>query len=221
MIKFEKRIIDLKETSVINSIKFLRMEILNVQGFGPTFFGHVRYARNGIEQKEVLPMDLSKGIFIATLRDDQLEDLSREELEETLSNAAGEIATIVRKHLNLDTLYSDTAHFIHDDDECTTKESDECSLHKLIDILMDYPYLVYDEQHSEPPDILRCRVNDPKHARHAKHIFEIAHKFSTATSVDYKVGSYGGSSSEGDNLDEVWTNFSLRKFNFEKKTQEN
>lgn len=221
MIKYEKQIIDLKETSIINSFKFLRMEILNVQGFGPTFFGHVRYARNGIEQKEVLPMDLSKGIFIATLRDDQLEDLSREELEETLSKAAGEIATIVRKHLNLDTLYSDTAHFIHDyDDKCTTKESDKCSLHKLKDILMDYPYLVYDEQHSEPPDILRCRVNDPRHARHAKHIFEIADKFSTATNVDYKVGSYGGSSSEGDNLDEVWTNFSLRKFNFEEKTQE-
>ena len=221
MIRFEKRIIDLKETSVINSIRFLRMEILNVQGFGPTFFGHVRYARNGIEQKEVLPMDLSKGIFIATLRDDQLEDLSREKLEETLSNAAGEIATIVRKHLNLDTLYSDTAHFIHDD-ECTTKKSGECSSHKLKDILMmDYPYLVYDEQHSDPPDILRCRVNDPKHSRHAKHIFEIAQKFSTATSEDYKVGSYGGSSSEGDNLDEVWTNFSLRKFNFEEKTQEN
>ena len=220
MIKFEKRIIDLKETSVSNSIKFLRMEILNVQGFGPTFFGHVRYARNGIEEKEALPMDLSKGIFIATLRDDQLADLSREELEETLSNAAGEIATIVRKHLNLNPLYSDTAHFIHDD-ECTTKESDNASLHKLKDILMDYPYLVYDERHSEPPDILRCRVNDPKHSRHAKHIFEIAHKLSTATSVDYKVGSYGGSSSEGDNLDEVWTTFSLRKFDFEENTQEN
>ena len=213
MIKYEKRIIDLNETSTNNIIKFLRMEILNVQGLGPTFFGHVRYARNGKEEKEALPMDLSKGIFIATLRDDQLEDLCREELEETLSNAAGEIATIVRKHLSLDTLDSDTAHFIHDD-ECTTNESDKCSLHKLKDILMDYPYLVYDEQHSEPPDLLRCRVNDPKHSRHAKHIFEIARKFSTATSVDYKVGSYGGSSSEGDNLDEVWTNFSLRKFNF-------
>ena len=220
MIKFEKRIIDLKETSVSNSIKFLRMEILNVQGFGPTFFGHVRYARNGIEQKEALPMDLSKGIFIATLRDDQLENLSREELEETLSKASGEIATIVRKHLNLNPLYSDIDHFIHDD-ECTTKESDKSSLHKLKDILIDYPYLVYDERHSEPPDILRCRVNDSKHSRHAKHIFEIAHKLSTATSVDYKVGSYGGSSSEGDNLDEVWTTFSLRKFNFEEKTQEN
>ena len=220
MIKFEKRIIDLKETSVSNSIKFLRMEILNVQGFGSTFFGHVRYARNGVEQKEALPMDLSKGIFIATLRDDQLEDLSREELEETLSNASGEIATIVRKHLNLNPLYSDIAHFIHDD-EWTTKESDKSSLHKLNDILLDYPYLVYDERHSAPPDILRCRVNDPKHSRHAKHIFEIAQRLKYATGVDYKVGSYGGSSTEGDNLDEVWTSFSLRNFNFEEKSEEN
>lgn len=220
MIKFDKRIIDLKEISVSNSIEFLRMEILNVQGFGPTFFGHVRYARNGIEQKEALPMDLSKGIFIATLRDDQLEDLSREELEETLSIASVEIATIVRKHLNLTPLYSDIKHFINDE-ESPTKESDKFSSHKLKDILMDYPYLEYDERHSEPPDILRCRVNDPRHSRHAKHIFEIAYKLSTATCEDYKVGSYGGSSREGDNLDEVWTSFTLRKFNFQEKSQEN
>ena len=42
-----------------------------------------------------------------------------------------------------------------------------------------------------------------------------------ATGVDYKVGSYGGSSSAGDNLDEVWTSFSLRKFNFDEKSEEN
>ena len=219
MIKFEKRIIDLKEISVTNSIEFLRMEILIVQGFGPTFFGHVRYARNGIEQKEVLPMDLSKGIFIATLRDDQLEDLSREELEETLSIASVEIASIVRKYLNLNPLYSDFDHFICDE-EPTTKQSDKSSSQMLKEILMAYPYLEYDEQHSEPPDILRCRVNDPKYPRHAKYIFEIAQRLKYATGVDYKVGSYGGSSSEGDNLDEVWTSFSLRNFNFAEKHNE-
>ena len=81
---FEKRIIDLTGLQDYGFIQFLRMEILDVQGYGPTFFGQVRYALNGVEQDESLPMDLSKGIFIATLRDDQLGDIPRAELEKTL-----------------------------------------------------------------------------------------------------------------------------------------
>ena len=212
MIKFEKRIIDLKETSVSNSIEFLRMEILNVQGLGPTFFGHVRYARNGIEQKEGLPMDLSKGVFIATLRDDQLEDLSREELEKTLSIASEEIAIIVRKYLNLSPLYSDFDQFMYDEEPTTNKESDKSPSHILKDILMDYPYLVYDERHSEPPDILRCRVIDPHYSRHSGDIYKIVNKLSTIIGDTYCVSSYGGSFNGNDNLDEVWTRFILVNF---------
>ena len=72
MSEYDTLIIDLQELPDYNFIQFLRVEILNVQSYGPTFFGHVRYARNGVEQKEGLPMDMSKGIFIATLRDEQL-----------------------------------------------------------------------------------------------------------------------------------------------------
>ena len=64
MSMYEMRVIDLERLSVSNFIEFLWMEILDVQGYGPTFFGHVRYALNGIEQDESLPMDLGKGIFI-------------------------------------------------------------------------------------------------------------------------------------------------------------
>ena len=36
---FEIRVIDLEGLSVSNFIEFLRIEILDVRGYGPTFFG--------------------------------------------------------------------------------------------------------------------------------------------------------------------------------------
>ena len=95
MSTFEIRIIDLGGLSVSNFIEFLRMEILDVRGYGPTFFGHVRYVLNGVEQEESLPMDLSKGIFIATLRDDQLGDIPRKKLEDTLRKASVKILSLI------------------------------------------------------------------------------------------------------------------------------
>ena len=212
---FEKRIIDLKGLQNYGFIQFLRVEILNVQGYSPTFFGMVRYALNSVEQGEGLPMDLSKGIFIATLRDDQLGDIPREELEKTLQEAAVEIIDIVRKDPNMQTLLPDYDYPMYDED-CSAEKLGENSESILEGILKDYPYLKYDEDRSKPPVLLRCRVVKPKSPRQVEDIFQIAQKLCAETGENYRVGSYGGSSKTGDNLDEVWTIFSLRKFDFQK-----
>lgn len=185
--------IDLKKVQDSDFIKFLRLEIPIRNGFGTFRFGRVRYALNGDqhEQENGLPIDLCKGIFTATLEDDELGIIKREELEKILKKAASEIIHIVRKELDPPTV--------------------------LKSILKDYTYLKYDEKSSDPPNLLRCRVDKPNSQRQVKDIFEIACRLSAATGVEYKLGSYGGSSSEGDNLDEVWTRFSLRKFDFENK----
>ena len=211
---FEIRVIDLERLSVSNFIEFLRMEILDVQGYGPSFFGHVRYALNGVEQDESLPMDLGKGIFIATLRDDQLGDIPREVLEKTLQEAAVKIIEIVRKNSNMKTFLPDYDDPMYDKD-CSAEKLGENSESILDGILQDYPYLKYDELYSKPPDVLKCRVADPKTPRQAEDIFEIARRLRSATGESYIV-VYGGSSSTGDNLDEVWTRFSLRKLDFPK-----
>jgi hypothetical protein len=219
--EYVKGIIDLKELPDYKFIQFLRIELLNVQGYGPTFFGHVRYARNDVEQKEGLPMDMSKGIFTATLRDDQLQGITRDELEKTLQEAAIEITKIVRKDPNLKKLMP---HYGYSDnnEKCFTKKSNDPSVNILKNILKEYTYLIYDENHSEPPHLLRCQVkDDPKRTRHAKDIFEIVQKLRTETGEHYSVGSYGGSFHSGDNLDEVWTSFSLRLFDFEEKSKVN
>ena len=211
---FEIRVIDLEGLSVSNFIEFLRVEILDVRGYGPTFFGQVRYALNGNEQEEGLPMDLSKGIFIATLRDDQLEEISRKELEKTLQEAAVEIIDIVRKDPGMRNLMPDYDYMANDED-CSVEKLDEIAVSTLESILKDYPYLKYDELYSKPPDVLKGLVKDPESPRHAKDIFEIARRLRIATGETYIV-TYVGSSSPGDNLDEVWSRFSLRKFNSQK-----
>ena len=213
MSMYEIRVIDLERLSVSNFIEFLRMEILNVRGYGPTFFGHVRYALNGIEQDESLPMDLGKGIFIATLRDDQLGDIPREKLEKTLQKASGEIIDIVRKALSRKEFLLNGDYIEHDED-CSVGELGEISESILEGILKDYPYMEYDKSFSEPPDVLKCRVADPKTPRQAEDIFEIERRLRNATGKKYIV-TYGGSSNSGENLDEVWTRFSLRRFDFQ------
>ena len=193
---FEIRNIDLKKVPGSDFIKFLRIEIPERKDYGLLRFARVRYALNGDEKEEEngLPMDLGKGIFTATLEDEELEELgeiSREDLEKTLQKAAVEIIKIVRKELG--------------------QEPDTAGILKRI--LKDYPYLAYDE-YSEPPDVLKCRVTNPKSPRDVEDIFEIAHRLRNATGENYIV-AYGGSSSTGDNLDEVWTRFSLRRFDFQ------
>lgn len=216
MSTFEVRVIDLEGLSVSNFIQFLRVEILDVQGYGPTFFGHVRYALNGVGQKESLPMDLSKGIFIATLRDDQLGDIPRKKLEDTLQEASVKIIEIVRKDPNMQTLVSDYDYPMYDEDYSNEKLSSASgSILKSILKEKDYSYLKYDEDRSKPPNLLRCRVRDPESPRQVEDIFQIAQKLRDKTGENYVV-AYGGSSNPGDNLDEVWSGFSLRKFDFKK-----
>lgn len=193
---FEIRNIDLKKVPGNDFIKFLRIEIPQRKGYGLVRFGRVRYALNGEhnEQENGLPMDLGKGIFTATLEDEELEELgeiSREDLEKTLQKAAVEIIKIVRKELG--------------------QEPDTASI--LRRILKDYAYLAYDESFSKPPDVLKCRVTKPKSPRDVEDIFEIADKLRIATGENYIV-TYSGSSSPGDNPDEAWSRFSLRKFGF-------
>ena len=194
---YDIRSIDLKKVVDNDFIKFLRIEIPVRNGYGPVRFARVRYALNGNQDEEEngLPIDLGKGIFTATLEDEELNGILREELEQTLREAAVEIVKIVCEKIDPPSI--------------------------LETILKAYPYLKYDKPASEPPNVLKCRVINTESPRQTSDIFEIAQRLKYAIGVDYKVGSYGGPSSEGDNLDEVWTTFSLRKFNFEDKTQEN
>ena len=188
---YEIRSVDLKEVPGNDFIEFLRIEIPERKGYGPIPFARVRYALNGDqkEQENGLPMDLGKGIFIATFEDEDLGEISREELEKTLRKAAVEIVKIVRRKLDPPSI--------------------------LKSILKDYPYLKYDEHGSKPPDVLKGLVKDPKSPRQAEDIFEIARRLRTATGDTYIV-TYGGSSKDDDNFDEVWTRFSLRKTDFQK-----
>ena len=188
---YEIRSVDLKEVPGNDFIKFLKIEIPERKGYGPIPFARVRYALNGDqkEQENGLPMDLGKAIFTATLEDEELGEISREELEKTLRKAAVEIVKIVRRKLDPSSI--------------------------LKSILKDYPYLKYDEHGSKPPDVLKGLVKDPKSPRQAEDIFEIARRLRTATGETYIV-TYGGSSKDDDNFDEVWTRFSLRKTDFQK-----
>ncbi len=211
---FEVRVIELNELQNYGFIQFFRVEILDVQGYGPTFFGRVRYALNGVEQEESLPMDLSKGIFIATLRDDQLGDIPREKLEKTLQEAAAEIIKIVRHDPSMRKLLAGYDYLAYDE-VGPAKKPDKISENNLQSILKDYPYLKYDKRYSKPPEVLKCRVINPKSPRQAEDIFEIARRLNVATNKDYKV-FYGGNSSNDANFDKVWTWFSLRELNFQK-----
>lgn len=216
MSMFEVRVIELNGLPDYGFIQFLRVEILDVRGYGPTFFGHVRYTLNGVEQEESLPMDLSKGIFIATLRDDQLADIPREVLEKALQDAAGKIIAIVRKDPNMQTLVPDYDYPMYNEDYSNEKlASVSGSILESILKEKDYSYLKYDEDRSKPPDLLRCRVRNPENPRQVEDIFEIAQKLRDKTGENYVV-AYWGSSNPGDNLDEVWSGFSLRKFDFKK-----
>lgn len=191
---FEIRRINLKKVPGNDFIKFLRIEIPQRKGRGLFRFGRVRYALNGEhdEQENGLPMDLGKGIFTATLEDEELGEISREDLEETLQKAAVEIIKIVRKELG--------------------QERDTAGILKRI--LKDYAYLSYDESSSKPPDVLKCRVTKPKSPRNVEDIFEIANGLRIATGENYIV-AYGGSSNDDGDPDEVWTRFSLRRFGFQ------
>ncbi len=213
MSMYEVHIVDLNGLQNYEFIQFLRVEILNVRGYAPTFFGRVRYSLDGVEQDEGLPMDLSKGIFIATLRDDQLGNVSREKLEQTLQEASVKIIETVRKDPNMKKLLLDYSMY---NENCSVEKLPDTSGIVLKSILKDFPHLKYDENLSKPPDRLRCRVVNPKKPRQADDIFEIARRLSDATDENYSVVTYGGNSDGDDNFDKTWTWFAIRKFNFQK-----
>ena len=144
---FDIRNVDLNDVSDANFIKFLRIEIPERKGYGPIPFARVRYALNGDRREEEngLPIDLGKGIFTATLEDEELGEIPREELEDTLQKAAKEIVKIVREELDPPAIL-------------------KC-------ILKDYAYLEYSEKRSKPPDFLRCNVIDPESSRQASRYF--------------------------------------------------
>ncbi len=220
MKNFEKIIIDLEGLSKFNYIQFLRLEILLVEEYGHTYFGRVRYALNGLEKNESLPMDLGKGIFIATLNDEQLGDIPRREFEDILQEASKEITTILRKNQKLKILLNERNSNHNKNSRKLFGYSSERILKKILK--EDYSYLKYDKARSSPPDVLRCVVkSDPDGKRHAKDIFEIVEKLRSETREPYSVGSYGGSTNGGDNLDKVWGTFTIRKFDFEKSISEN
>jgi hypothetical protein len=76
-----------------DAIEFLRVELQYEDGYGPLFLARVRFARNGVEQKEGFPIDLDKGAFIPTV------SIQKEGLEEILEEIGPEIAKIVREDL--------------------------------------------------------------------------------------------------------------------------
>ena len=183
---FETRSLDLRKVPGNDFIRFLRIEIPERRGYGPVRFARVRYALNGDahEAENGMPIDLGKGIFTATLEDDELGTIPRDTLEKTLQKAAAEILKIVHEKLDPPTI--------------------------LESILKAYPYLEYDEAGSKPPDVLKGVVRDLKTPRHSADIFEIARRLNRATHANYQA-LYGGRPSDPDNFDETWTRFSLRK----------
>ena len=138
---YEIHSIDLKEVTGSDFINFVRIEIPERKGYGPIRFARVRYTLNGnlYEEEDCLPIDLGKGIFTASLEDNELGKIPRDELELTLQNAAVEIVEIFRKKFDPTAI--------------------------LKSILKEYYYLEYDDKASEPPDVLRCNVNDSESSR--------------------------------------------------------
>lgn len=181
---FEIRSIDLKDVPDNEFIKFLRVEIPVRRGYGPARFAIVRYARNGNDQEEKngMPIDMGKGIFTATLEDEELGDISRETLEADLQKAVPDILRIVREKFDPPTI--------------------------LKSILKDYPYLKYDKHNSKPPHVLKGTVTDPQTPRQIEDLTEIAHRLNEATNANYK--ALCGNSSSDDNFDTTWTRFSFR-----------
>lgn len=184
MSRFEMRLVDLKAVKERNSIAFLRMEFLDILKYGPTFGGRVRYARDGVEQKSGFPMDLGKGIFIATLEDDELNGISRDELEESLREAAAEIIEIVRRD----------------------------NIPRTLQTLLAYEdYLEYDEGGSEPPHLLRCfKGTNLQFPHQAPDIFEIAQDLSALSREHYRVESFGASYPHDDKPETEWRECAFR-----------
>lgn len=183
MSRFEMRTTDLKGLKERLSIQLLRVEFLEMSQYPPSPFVRVRYARDGVEQKSGFPMDLGKGIFIATLEDDELNGISRNELEESLREAAAETMEIVRRN-NIPR-----------------------ALHRLLAFYDDFEY---DEGGSEPPNLLRWRVLESRCTQDAQYLFDINREFYNLTGVPYRVESYGAIYPNEDRTEAAWHEFALQ-----------
>ena len=186
MSRFEMQTTDLKGLKERFSIQLLRVEVLDMPQYPPSPLVRVRYARDGVEQKSGFPMDLGKGIFIATLEDDELNGISRDELEESLREAAAEIMEIVRRN------------------------NTPRALQRLLAFYDDFEY---DEGGSEPPNLLRCRVMASQFPQDAQHLFDITRQFSALTREPYRVESYGAIYPHDDKPETAWHECSLRHCN--------
>ena len=186
MSRFEMRTTDLRALKERFSIQLLRVEFLEMSRYPSSPLVRVRYARDGVEQKSGFPMDLGKGIFIATLEDDELNGISRNELEESLREAAAEIMAIIRRN------------------------NTPSALHRFLAFDDDFEY---DEGGSEPPNLLRCRVLESPGPQDAQHLFDITREFSNLTRVPYRVESYGAIYPNGDKTETAWREFALQRCN--------
>lgn len=89
----------------------------------------------------------------------------------------------------------------------------------LKQILEDYDYLKYDEARSNRDrrfEGLTIRVTSNA-KRNVQVIVDICHRLEKTTGRTYFF-TYGGSYRGGDNLDEVWSYFTLREFELEKRS---
>ena len=184
MSRFEMQTTDLKGLKERFSIQLLRVEVLEMPQYPPSPLVRVRYARDGVEQKSGFPMDLGKGIFIATLEDDELNGISRDELEESLREAAAEIIKIVRRD----------------------------NIPRTLQTLLAYEdYLEYDEGGSEPPHLLRCfKGTNLQFPHQAPNLFEIAQGLSALSGEHYRVESYGASYPNDDKPETEWHECAFR-----------
>ena len=187
MSRFEMQTTDLKGLKERFSIQLLRVEVLEIPQYPSSPLVRVRYARDGVEQRGGFSMDLGKGIFIATLEDDELNGISRDELEESLREAAAEIMEIVRRD----------------------------NIPRTLQTLLAYEdYLEYDEGGSEPPHLLRCfKGTNLQFPHQVPDIFEIAQDLSALSREHYRVESYGAIYPHDDKPDTEWRECSLRHCN--------
>lgn len=186
MSRFEMQTTDLKGMKERFSIQLLRVEVLEMPQYPPSPLVRVRYARDGVEQKSGFSMDLGKGIFIATLEDEELNGISRDELEESLREAAAEIMEILRRN------------------------NTPIALQRLLAFYDDFEY---DEGGSEPPNLLRCRVLASQFPQDAQHLFDITRQFSNLTREPYRVESFGASYPNDDKPETEWHECSLQHCN--------
>ncbi len=86
----------------------------------------------------------------------------------------------------------------------------------LDQILQDYDYLKYDQSLSET-GFLRINVTSIDAKRNVQAIVDICHRLEKTTGRNYFF-TYGGSYRGGDNLEEVWSFFTLRETEHKKRS---